>query len=737
MRSIQATVAALVSGAACGVAGADIEGPSYNWSNWGSWGYCGVPTVGQSFVGNGETLSGVRYTMYNESSCCDSKPMRVSVYRWDPSSQRVIGQPIATRDETMWNTCCWYSREISLPGNALLIAGQHYIVVFTVSPWWNSYGCTNNNFSVNPDYYGGGSFYYLYSASDMQSLSTQSWSNVGYDLNFTIRTTNDCDANGIVDASELNAATDCDGTGILDACEQLAPATTVLASGPQGPVGSSAGTTIAFDDVRPSAGSVTLDITASGDLSATHEFLFVRFASGLERLLFTGAEQDCVPLSASITLTRAEFEAAIVDHRLTVSVSGSPTVDSAACGGQSWVSVSASYLDRWPDCNGNLVSDTQDFCASTSLDCNGNHRPDECDISLGASTDFDGDAQPDECQADCNGDGRPDLWQIKAGLLADCNGNAIPDTCDIASEPSADCNGNGIPDTCDIASGTSPDCDGDGRIDSCALAQQLVPDCNGNGVPDACDIASGTSADCNANGTPDSCDLSTVAVSIVTPQQAPFYNAYPLQYTINGARRTTSDVQLQIQYHGYSYAWNGQYFRPTIDGAEFGAWYDAYWGGCSSGTRSVTIPRDQWNAAASDGTILLRVNHDSGSNCGGSCQVTVTYAPEPVALDCNANAIPDTCDFASGFEHDCDANGIPDSCDIAAGAEDKNGNGYQDACELGRGDLNLDGVVDGADLGIMLSWWGATGYPTGDLNRDGVIDGVDLGTLLGNWGPID
>ena len=54
------------------------------------------------------------------------------------------------------------------------------------------------------------------------------------------------------------------------------------------------------------------------------------------------------------------------------------------------------------------------------------------------------------------------------------------------------------------------------------------------------------------------------------------------------------------------------------------------------------------------------------------------------------------------------------------------------------GDLNLDGVVNGADLGLMLGAWGACpgGTPgcLGDLNLDGVVNGADLGLLLGAWG---
>jgi hypothetical protein len=52
-------------------------------------------------------------------------------------------------------------------------------------------------------------------------------------------------------------------------------------------------------------------------------------------------------------------------------------------------------------------------------------------------------------------------------------------------------------------------------------------------------------------------------------------------------------------------------------------------------------------------------------------------------------------------------------------------------------DLNGDGTVDGADLGLLLGQWSATrrdGANSADLNGDGVVDGADLGLLLGAWG---
>ena len=49
------------------------------------------------------------------------------------------------------------------------------------------------------------------------------------------------------------------------------------------------------------------------------------------------------------------------------------------------------------------------------------------------------------------------------------------------------------------------------------------------------------------------------------------------------------------------------------------------------------------------------------------------------------------------------------------------------------GDLTGDGIVNGADLGILLGDFGATSGNS-DLNNDGVVNGADLGLLLGAWG---
>jgi hypothetical protein len=45
-------------------------------------------------------------------------------------------------------------------------------------------------------------------------------------------------------------------------------------------------------------------------------------------------------------------------------------------------------------------------------------------------------------------------------------------------------------------------------------------------------------------------------------------------------------------------------------------------------------------------------------------------------------------------------------------------------------DFNGDGIVDSADLGLLLAGWGTI---QGDLNGDGTTNGIDIGELLSQW----
>ena len=47
-------------------------------------------------------------------------------------------------------------------------------------------------------------------------------------------------------------------------------------------------------------------------------------------------------------------------------------------------------------------------------------------------------------------------------------------------------------------------------------------------------------------------------------------------------------------------------------------------------------------------------------------------------------------------------------------------------------DLDNNNVVDGGDLGLLLSQWGRNG--SADITNDSIVDGADLGMMLGAWG---
>ena len=93
----------------------------------------------------------------------------------------------------------------------------------------------------------------------------------------------------------------------------------------------------------------------------------------------------------------------------------------------------------------------------------------------------------------------------------------------------------------------------------------------------------------------------------------------------------------------------------------------------------------------------------------------------------------DACDQAV---IDCDQDNIEDTLAIENGtATDWNQNGIPDACEC-LADLDGNGVVDGVDLGMILTEWGPVTIRTGsDFNLDGLVDGGDLALVLGSWGP--
>ena len=85
------------------------------------------------------------------------------------------------------------------------------------------------------------------------------------------------------------------------------------------------------------------------------------------------------------------------------------------------------------------------------------------------------------------------------------------------------------------------------------------------------------------------------------------------------------------------------------------------------------------------------------------------------------------------FTQDCDNDGACDAEEILNGEEiDVNGNLIPDSCEARPGDINLDGVINAADLSLLLDKW-ATSDASADIDGDGVVSAADLSLLLAAW----
>ena len=161
----------------------------------------------------------------------------------------------------------------------------------------------------------------------------------------------------------------------------------------------------------------------------------------------------------------------------------------------------------------------------------------------------------------------------------------------------------------------------------------------------------------------------------------------------------------------------------------------------SGGSFSVPIPAGVTvtNATFKDIAYHSGEPYDSTdwtiTNSGGQLrwQCTQTFAQ-----NVNANALR----FGTLFNFAFDASGPGVSGDTTLGVFKTGASivvrGLVPANPCRVGDLDCNGIINGADLGSLLANWGPCpgGVPgcVGDLNNNGIVDGGDLGSMLSNWG---
>lgn len=111
-------------------------------------------------------------------------------------------------------------------------------------------------------------------------------------------------------------------------------------------------------------------------------------------------------------------------------------------------------------------------------------------------------------------------------------------------------------------------------------------------------------------------------------------------------------------------------------------------------------------------------------------------APPAAGAECGyGSTVEPTKDVQAMHIIRCRSGGWSRGGDAVVGGDDTPGsvNGCDASGSACAGDLNLDAVVDNADLGILLVKW-AFPDPDADLDGSGLVDGPDLGILLSRWG---
>lgn len=459
------------------------------------------------------------------------------------------------------------------------------------------------------------------------------------------------------------------------------------------------------------------------------------------------------------------------------------------CNGNQRLDIAEVRDGTTPDCNANRVPDSCDIARGAENDCNSSGVPDSCEIAATPALDCNSNGMIDSCdiatrgtELDCDQNGRIDSCQVAETPGTDCNGNLRPDTCDVAGGTSADIDANGIPDECQTV--TVP-----GRYGSIQAAIDAAPEnemriisvaagtysgpivFNGKSV-----IVRGAGA---ANTVIDGASGQTLSVVRFTGGEpaiaalegftirggatgtpypgAPQFLVGGGIFSINSAANVRDCVLEQniAAFGAGAYIKNstGRIERCVVRGNNAGAdggGLQLYGG--SPIVEDTVIEGNVCNSRGAglhvvEGTPTLRrttvLNNQSSNVVGGiswvpansplafltidGCSVTNNGA----ALVQGGIGIADDPGITKmSLQSTTVCNNLPRP-NVAGRWIDLGANTVCDCV----GDLNVDGVVNGADLGLMLSGWGPCGANCPyDLNADGQINGADLGLVLSAWG---
>ena len=254
-------------------------------------------------------------------------------------------------------------------------------------------------------------------------------------------------------------------------------------------------------------------------------------------------------------------------------------------------------------------------------------------------------------------------------------------------------------------------------------------DCNGNGVFDGDDIASGRFADNDRNGQPDVCQ-GLIEYFADSGELGPPNPVKPATITFGGVLLADADVTLFITATG-DFDANNEYLTVRLADSSnplgyitLGRLFEVGGRNCLAGNNAatLTVPKDTFNRLAASGQLTIILVPSPPVTLGecpnGSMNVTLNY-------------------FGIGPDGDCDHDGRLDVRQIGEDRSiDSNLNSRIDNCEYAKGDFDLNGEVDTADLSLALLYLGELDSPFGDLDGDGTVTTADVSLLLMNFGSV-
>ena len=254
-------------------------------------------------------------------------------------------------------------------------------------------------------------------------------------------------------------------------------------------------------------------------------------------------------------------------------------------------------------------------------------------------------------------------------------------------------------------------------------------DCNSNGIFDSDEITFGGIIDLDQNGEPDTCQGAVQYLTDSGDLGAP-NPVKPAFFTFTELFTADVDAKLSIAATGDFDASNEFLTVRLADSSNplgyitLGRLFEVGGRNCSASSNAgaITVPKDTFNRLAANG------------------QLTVILVPSPAVTlgECpNGSMSANLSYFGIGPDGDCDHDGRLDVRQIGEDQSiDSNLNSRIDNCEYAKGDFDLNGEVDPADLSLALLYLGETDSPFGDLDGDGTVTTADVSLLLLNFGPV-